>query len=302
MTLDLDARQRAMLQEMGIAVWAPAAREAAPVSAPVLTPASSAPSAPIEAPTPPASAHAAVPRADTGAAGLATPHAPAPAHTAAPAQRPAAPPSPPSAANATPAAGAAALVLHEPVAIYAQADPAVTPSDLGAGWLIVLESATPHEPLAGDAGKLLDNMLRAMRLHRHPRTWVAALERAQPVQPGAGAEPAAALAQALAAVRPSMVLLLGLGAARSVLGSREPLGRLRAGVHQITGPDGTPVPAVVSYDPAYLLRAPDAKAAAWADLCRSLAIVRGAPSPSNSTIDGRTAASACASAAAGSAP
>ncbi len=67
-----------------------------------------------------------------------------------------------------------------------------------------------------------------------------------------------------------MVLVLGLPAARAVLGSREPLGRLRATAHQL--PDGTP--AVVTYDPAYLLRAPEAKAAAWADLCRALA--RGA--------------------------
>ena len=67
-----------------------------------------------------------------------------------------------------------------------------------------------------------------------------------------------------------MVLVLGLGAARAVLGSREPLGRLRAAVHPLA--DGTP--AIVSYDPAYLLRAPEAKAAAWADLCRALALVQ----------------------------
>ncbi|GAD23361.1 uracil-DNA glycosylase [Acidovorax sp. MR-S7] len=42
--------------------------------------------------------------------------------------------------------------------------------------------------------------------------------------------------------------------------------------------DGTPdgIPVVVSHDPAYLLRAPDAKAAAWADLCRALALARPA--------------------------
>ncbi len=70
-----------------------------------------------------------------------------------------------------------------------------------------------------------------------------------------------------------MVLVLGLGAARVVLGSREPLGRLRASAHQLA--DGTP--AVVSYDPAYLLRAPEAKAAASIDLCRALALVRREP-------------------------
>ena len=34
---------------------------------------------------------------------------------------------------------------------------------------------------------------------------------------------------------------------------------------------------IVSYDPAYLLRAPEAKAAAWIDLCRALALVRRQP-------------------------
>ena len=157
------------------------------------------------------------------------------------------------------------------MALYASADANSTPAELGTGWLVILESATPDEPLSGDVGKLLDNMLRAMQLQRHPRTFAGLLER-----PGTHPNPDAqavdiGLQQALNELKPAMVLLLGLGAARAVLGSREPLGRLRAGVHQLA--DGTP--AVVSYDPAYLLRAPDAKAAAWADLCRALAIVRG---------------------------
>jgi len=156
-----------------------------------------------------------------------------------------------------------------------QADAQAVPPELGAGWLVVLESPTPAEPLAGDSGRLLDNMLRAMRLHRHPRTFVATLNRHAPGLTAEGLEPAAGLQQALQTLRPSLVLVLGLGAARVVLGSREPLGRLRATAHHL--PDGTP--AVVSYDPAYLLRAPDAKAAAWADLCRALALVRRSTAP-----------------------
>ena len=161
------------------------------------------------------------------------------------------------------------------MALYPQADPQAVPPELGAGWLVVLESPTPAEPLAGDSGRLLDNMLRAMRLHRHPRTFVATLNRHAPGLTAEGLEPAAGLQQALQTLRPSLVLVLGLGAARVVLGSREPLGRLRATAHHL--PDGTP--AVVSYDPAYLLRAPDAKAAAWADLCRALALVRRSTAP-----------------------
>lgn len=266
MSLDLDARQRAMLAEMGITVWQPAApvvtvppaaEPAAPGSAPV--------AAPLPAPTPRADAAPAsvrpAPAAERSPLSAAPSPAPAPLPPAAagPAQRP------------QDAAGPA-LRLHAPLTLYPQADPAATPVELGSGWLVVAESAAPEAPLTGDAGKLLDNMLRAMRLHRHPRTHFAAVERAAPGGAADAQDAAEALQGAIATLRPAMVLVLGLTAARAVLGSREPLGRLRAAVHRL--PDGTP--AVVTYDPAYLLRAPEAKAAAWADLCRALGQVRSA--------------------------
>ncbi|WP_407830615.1 uracil-DNA glycosylase family protein [Verminephrobacter eiseniae] len=163
-----------------------------------------------------------------------------------------------------------ALKLHAAQALYPAADPAQTPAGLGSGWLIVAESLTPAEPLGGAAGRLLDNMLRAMQLHRHPRVFLAALERPGPGQP-ASADIPAALADTVAALQPALVLVLGHVAARAALGRTEPLGRLRAGPHQLAA-----CPAVVSYDPAFLLRSPDTKAAAWADLCRALAMVRNA--------------------------
>lgn len=256
MSLSLDTRQRAMLQEMGVTVWAPP--PARPLPPPVAAPAQAEAEAAIASAAAPTPVLHAQP----------TPAAPRqPAHAAAPA----APASEPRTAGAAPTG----LLLRAPVALYPQADPQAVPPELGAGWLVVLESPTPAEPLAGDSGRLLDNMLRAMRLHRHPRTFVATLNRHAPGLTAEGLEPAAGLQQALQTLRPSLVLVLGLGAARVVLGSREPLGRLRATAHHL--PDGTP--AVVSYDPAYLLRAPDAKAAAWADLCRALALVRRSTAP-----------------------
>ncbi len=243
MSLEMDERQRAMLLEMGVTVWAPPpARPAAP--APIVPAAHAAPGANAR-PTP-------------------APKASRPAAPTAPATRP------PAAAPAAPASG---LLLRAPVALYPQADPAATPPELGNSWLVLLESPTPDQPLAGDSGRLLDNMLRAMGLHQHPRCFVATLARSTPGQASEGDEPTTGLQQALALLRPAMVLLLGLGAARAALGGREPLGRLRAGVHQLA--DGTP--AIVSFQPDYLLRAPDAKAAAWADLCRALALVRHRP-------------------------
>lgn len=275
MSLDLDARQRAMLAEMGITVWQPAAPA---VTVPPAAEPAAPGSVPVAAPLP-----ASTPRADAAPASVRPAPAAERSHPSA-APSPAPVPLPPAVAGPAQRpqdAAGPALRLHAPLALYPQADPAATPVELGSGWLVVAESAAPEAPLTGDAGKLLDNMLRAMRLHRHPRTHFAAVERAAPGASADAQEAAEALQGAIATLRPAMVLVLGLSAARAVLGSREPLGRLRAAVHRL--PDGTP--AVVTYDPAYLLRAPDAKAAAWADLCRALGQVRtasGAATPPSS--------------------
>ncbi|WP_243415652.1 uracil-DNA glycosylase family protein [Acidovorax sp. 99] len=256
MSLHLDARQRAMLQEMGVTVWGPSPAQEATAQ-------------------PPASAPSAL--AAVAASAVAPPRAQPQAPSPAPAERPPAPPAhttsrstSPAPAPATTGPAAPALRLHPPQALYPTADPAQTPSGLGRGWLIVAESMTPAEPLGGDAGRLLDNMLRAMQLHRHPRVFLAALERSAPGTE-ASADIPATLAEAVAQLQPAMVLVLGHVAARAALGRTEPLGRLRAGPHVLAG-----CPAVVTYDPAFLLRSQDNKAAAWADLCRALAMVRSA--------------------------
>lgn len=246
MSLELDPRQRAMLQEMGVTVWLPAPpKPAAPAPAPVAA-------VPAPAPAP-----------AQGSPAAAMPVAPRPPAAAAPpAARPAAAP-----ATAPARAGQApALQLHAPVLLYPQGADA-PPQSSGGGWLVVVEGRDPAQPLAGDAGRLLDNMLRALGLHRNPRCHAAVLTRAAQ---GDGAAPQATLEQVAADLRPDMVLALGLGAARHVLASHEPLGRLRAQPHRLA--DGTPV--AVSHDPGYLLRTPQAKAATWVDLCRALALVR----------------------------
>ena len=249
-----------MLQEMGVTVWGPS-----PAQEAIAQPPASAPSAPAAVAAP----AVASPRTQ--------PQAPSPGPSPAPAERPPAPlahttsrSTSPAPAPATTGPAAPALRLHPPQALYPTADPAQTPSGLGRGWLIVAESMTPAEPLGGDAGRLLDNMLRAMQLHRHPRVFLAALERSAPGTE-ASADIPASLADAVAQLQPAMVLVLGHVAARAALGRTEPLGRLRAGPHVLAG-----CPAVVTYDPAFLLRSQDNKAAAWADLCRALAMVRSA--------------------------
>lgn len=214
---------------------------------------------------------------------------PPPAATPAPADRPA------RRFVQQPAAGAPGLGwrLGRARPVYpAATDPAVTEG----GWLILLEPpantlALPHAQrpgpdcartaLEGDAARLLDNMLRALNLHRHPRVYSAALHRVEPGAEGQaspdGGHPSEvpslqpALQALLRELRPACVLVLGLASARAVLERHEALGRLRAEPHRLAG-----VPTVVTYDPNYLLRAPQAKAGAWADLCHAHAFVTGA--------------------------
>ena len=275
MSLNLDARQRAMLQEMGVTVWARAEATTPVPVATTLPPTAAASTAQPPAPPPSATAHppAQHPPAQRPEA-TATPAARAPmAPSAAPA-RPAPAAAPAAAAGlGAPATAAPALRLHAPQPLYPTADPAQTPSTLGASWLIVTEGVSATEPLGGDTGKLLDNMLRAMQLHRHPRVFLAALARPTPgaraAEDDAPTDVAQALEQAVHTLQPAMVLVLGHVAARAALGRTEPLGRLRAVPHTVGGR-----PAVVTYDPAFLLRSQDAKAATWADLCRALALVR----------------------------
>ncbi len=165
--------------------------------------------------------------------------------------------------------------MQAPQPLFPAADPRHTPAALGAAWLIVVEGRAGSDPLAGDAGRLLENMLRALQLHRHPRSFVCLLD----VQPGSAApgpaDGAATMEAALAAVRPAVLLLLGRAVARALLGRSDPLGRLRAERLQLAS-----VPTVVSYDAPYLLRAPpETKALAWADLCRARALAGAASGP-----------------------
>lgn len=290
MSLHLDARQRAMLQEMGVRVWWPDEAVAAPADAPpapttervagtgtARTAPHSAPShAPQAAPAHHAPSANALPPPQASAAPAARPAAP----SAAAHPRPATPAAPTAPAPATAAPGAA-LVLHAPQALYAPAHgadathasaaPTPGPGADASTWLIVTEGQEGADPLAGDAGLLLHNMLRALRLHQHPRVFLSTVALQAPDAPAAPPS-AQALSAAIAHVQPSVVLVMGRLAARAALGRSDPLGRLRAQPHSVAG-----VPAIVTYDAPYLLRAPQAKAAAWADLCRARALAHTTP-------------------------
>jgi DNA polymerase len=166
----------------------------------------------------------------------------------------------PAAASANPGGADWVLRARAPVALYSDA------AADGARWLVVVECPDPSAPLSGDGGRLLDNMLRALQRPGLPNAHCLPLQRCPAGTEQPPGTDATALAAAVQALQPDAVLLLGHVPARWALGLAEPLGRLRNRLHQVAG-----CAAVVSYDPAFLLRSPATKAAAWADLCMALA-------------------------------
>lgn len=123
-------------------------------------------------------------------------------------------------------------------------------------------------PFSGPAGRFLDRMLAAIGLDRSG-CYISLLtvRRNVPGRPPPEAM-AADLALARAHVRlvaPRLLLLLGASPVRELGGMREPIGRIRGTWLDVRLGDQV-IPALASYNPAYLLRRPAEKAAAWADL------------------------------------
>jgi DNA polymerase len=131
------------------------------------------------------------------------------------------------------------------------------------------------EPFVGRAGKLLDEMLRAIGRERRAADAGQAVYIANVVKcrPPGNRDPEADEVQAcrpyldqqLRLVRPRLIVALGRVAAQRLLATDAPLSRLRGPLYEY-GPEHTPV--LVTYHPAYLLRSPGEKAKSWADLKR----------------------------------
>jgi DNA polymerase len=124
------------------------------------------------------------------------------------------------------------------------------------------------EPFVGRAGKLLDEMLKAIGRSRTDNTYIANVVKCRP--PGnrdPEADEVAAcrpyLDRQIELIQPKLIVALGRIAAQRLLSSDAPLSKLRGPVHEY-GPTRTPV--MITYHPAYLLRSPGEKAKSWSDL------------------------------------
>ncbi|BBU27301.1 phage-related DNA polymerase [Burkholderia sp. THE68] len=144
--------------------------------------------------------------------------------------------------------------------------------DREADWMLIGEAPGENEdkqgePFVGQAGKLLDNMLRALDYSRQSNVYIANVIKCRP--PGnrnpeldevARCEPY--LQRQVELVKPKVIVAMGRFAAQSLLKNEASIASMRGRVHAYRG-----VPVIVTYHPAYLLRSLQDKSKAWADLC-----------------------------------
>lgn len=290
MSLDLDDRHRAMLQEMGVHVWWPQAEAPAVVDAIELAPPPPAPRvvAPVVAPSDIESLVVGAVSARGGISGL-------------------------EQDRRTVVFDAGAVVGEMSGMDWTGLNQAVTtcqacklcagrrapvfaamPVATRADWLVVGDPPEDADeragiPFADQVGLLLDNMLKAVGVTRQdaevpvPAAQAAYLTHVVKCRPALPAAPqpqdlAACepyLKREIALIQPKVILALGRVAAQTLLRESDPqagsipLGKLRGQIYQYQG-----IPVVVSYPPSYLLRTQQDKARAWADLCLALSVAR----------------------------
>ena len=125
-------------------------------------------------------------------------------------------------------------------------------------------------PFIGQAGQLLDRMLAAIGLNETS----AYITNVVFWRPPGNRKPTDAEIEAclpfaerhIELVRPKVIVFAGGISAQSLLHSKAGIMALRGRWHDYTLSDGTVIPALPMYHPAFLLRRPQEKAKSWQDL------------------------------------
>ena len=162
--------------------------------------------------------------------------------------------------------------------------------DPHAEWLFIGEAPGAEEdrrgePFVGQAGKLLDNMLAAIKLKRGENVYIANVLKCRPP---ANRDPQGEevvkcdpyLKRQVELIQPKLIVALGKFAAQSLLVSESSIAGLRGKLHDFHG-----VPVIVTYHPAYLLRNLPDKARAWDDLCFARDTMQGLQSAVSASSD-----------------
>ena len=160
--------------------------------------------------------------------------------------------------------------------------------DESAQWMLVGEAPGAEEdargdPFVGQAGQLLDAMLAALDMRRGQNVYIANVLKCRPPgnrnpAPEEVARCAPHLLRQVALIKPKLILLMGRFAAQTLLASDASIASLRGRLHSFAG-----TPAIVTYHPAYLLRAPTDKARAWEDLLLARATWRSLQTAGDAT-------------------
>ena len=289
MSLHLDDRQRAMLQEMNVHVWWPQQPDAAVLAvSPEPLPASNALARPVGAPqrVAPAAVQSATGAQSTADAAMRA----APALSANPQHANIASLNWSALQQAVATCRACPLCEGRKNTVFGVGAPAAQLQTAPqVDWLIVGDAPDDDEdrsgePFAGPAGQLLDNMLKAMGLGRQHNVFLAPVVKCRP--PGnrnpelhevTQCEPF--LRRQIELLQPKVILAMGRHAVNSLLQTnlsdvhKLPLGKLRGQVYHYESA-GRQVPVIATYHPANLLRNLPDKAKAWADLCLAMQVMK----------------------------
>jgi DNA polymerase len=161
--------------------------------------------------------------------------------------------------------------------------------DENADWLFIGEAPgadedAQGEPFVGQAGKLLDNMLKSIGLKRGDNVYIANVVKSRPPNnrnplPDEIAACMPYLRRQIELIQPKLIVTLGKIASEALLGREATIASLRGKVHAYQG-----IPLIVTYHPAYLLRTLQDKARAWEDLCLAKQTMQDLYSKESATI------------------
>lgn len=207
------------------------------------------------------------------------------AHRAAMPVTPVTPPASPDAQSAADAAAAAgtleelraALQAFDGCALKATAKSTVFADGNPEGRLMVIGEAPGGDedrqglPFVGVSGKLLDRMLESIGFTRDN----AYISNIIPWRPPGNRKPTPEevglcvpfIERHVVLVKPKVILMVGGLSAKTFLNRPEGITRLRGKWEEVSLPGlETPIPAMATFHPAYLLRSPQQKRLAWRDL------------------------------------
>ena len=142
--------------------------------------------------------------------------------------------------------------------------------DVASGILFIGEGPGANEdrtgePFVGRAGQLLDDILGSIGLD-HTNTYITNTVKCRPPEnrTPSSDETAACrwiLEEQIRIMEPGVIIALGAQAARTIIGSREGIGKLRGTIHRFGD-----IPVIATYHPAALLRTAALKRPVWEDM------------------------------------